>query len=392
MAYSNILLKIMLPSLYVYHLLLTMHTSAVISATSGCLFRHEIKESPYLQFPIRPGLSCWEFCKHLPDCTAFSFRYDRSGLCSFYNLQDQLRLGSNFSHKTRSFMVYTGAKVCLSSSETQRILHENEDTKGGILIQQNETGACLTVRQEQESREEEWLMWIEDCRDASLWLIERLNMTYWGHLVKIKDTSSRRCISIMPSRNYYEDYLTLLAMENCSDSREQSQLFILAPADIYGTRFKLLTNHGSLKEVGLARPIPFHPLFQEMLMARNFLLVKPHLPCDRFTVEHGSLLVDPSQPFHVPGETIPVLCHPGYGVKTEAGNYSQYFTTVCSPNLEVPECVNTSPNERLSFERTVVMSSIVFYVIVFVETAVILFLLFLMCFQQKEMQQLQSIN
>ena len=153
-----------------------------------------------------------------------------------------------------------------------------------------------------------------------------------------------------------------------------------------GGRGSQLLSQDDLKEVGLARPTPLHPMYRDIQLLRNFFLVTPRLPCDRFTVEHGSLLVDPSQPFHAPGETITVLCHPGYAVKTEAGN-SQYFTTVCSPNLVTPTCVtNSFLDEGLSFRGTFVFSSIVSYLIVFVGMAVILFLLFLICFQQKQME------
>ena len=189
---------------------------------------------------------------------------------------------------------------------------------------------------------------MEDCRDAALWLIKRLNETAWGDLVKITDTTSKSCISIITSRNVYEKM----------ETREWRQEFLMAPADLLGRRWELL-NQNNLLVVSLARPSPFYLQIDNLQMLEKVSLAKPHLPCDRFSVEHGSLLVDPSQPFHVAGETITVLCDPGYGVKTEAG-YSQYFTTVCSPNLETPKCVDSSLDERLFFERTVVMSSIVF--------------------------------
>ena len=134
-----------------YYLLLKMCNPAVILAFNECLFLYEIKESPYLQFPIRPGFTCWDFCKHLPTCTAISFQYDRSGLCSFYNLQE---LNRNYRHEP-SGKIYTGARACLLSFETQMML-ENEAKKeqrveysSSRMIQEHFEG----VRPEQFSQE-----------------------------------------------------------------------------------------------------------------------------------------------------------------------------------------------------------------------------------------------
>ena len=213
-----------------YYLLLTMCNPALILAVNECLFLYEIEENPYLQFPIRPGLTCWEFCKHLPNCTAISFQYDRSGLCRFYNLQDS---NPNYPHEVYE-MIYTGRKDCLLGRDTQDVL-KNGATKDGILLQQQETGACLRIRPVQSSEEGKWLMWIEDCRDASLWLIERLNDTTKGDVVKITDTSSKRCISTISSRNRYETKvpLVMVVMKSCSDTGEQE--FIMAPVNRIAT-------------------------------------------------------------------------------------------------------------------------------------------------------------
>ena len=163
----------------------------------------------------------------------------------------------------------------------------------------------------------------------------------------------------MTSRNKYEALFTMVVMKNCTNSREKRQEeFLMIPTNIYGSRWKL-TSQDNRQEVSLARPNPLNPFYQDIPLVRNVFLETPHLPCDKLTLEHGSILVDASQPLHVSGETITILCDPGYGVKTVAG-YSQYFTTVCSPNLETPKCVDSSLDERIFFERTVVMSSIVF--------------------------------
>ena len=189
----------------------------------------------------------------------------------------------------------------------------------------------------------------------------------------------------MTSRNKYEALFTMVVMKNCTSSREKRQEeFLMIPTNIYGSRWKL-SSQDNRQEVSLARPNPLNPFYQDIPLVRNFFLETPRLPCDKLALEHGLLLVDPSQPFHVSGETITMLCDPGYGVKTEAG-YSQYFTTVCSPNLETPKCVNLSLNERLFFERAVVISFIDFYSIISTVTAVILCLLVLICILQRQMR------
>ena len=94
--------------------------------------------------------------------------------------------------------------------------------------------------------------------------------------------------------------------------------------------------------------IPAYSGQDKIHLLYDFNLVQPSdVPCNRLNVTHGSVLLNLSQPIHVPGETIPVLCDSGYGVKTEEG-YSQYFTTVCSRNMVTPRCTNISSGREFS--------------------------------------------
>ena len=122
----------------------------------------------------------------------------------------------------------------------------------------------------------------------------------------------------------------------------------------------------------------------------GFVMVEQESFCERLNVAHGTLLVDSSQPLHLPGETIPVLCDLGYGVKV-AGGYSHYTTTKCSSEMVVPECVKTESVDCKEASGMVTIPSTIFYsVIVIIVPAVLLFLIPVACVQRKRIQFLQS--
>ena len=381
--------NITIPRPHFYCLLLTICSPVLITAYNDCLMKRDIKNTPYLQFSIQAGLTCWDYCNYLHNCTALSFQYDRSGRCSFYNVPE---MDLKYQYDPRSGVIYSGSRRCQQVKDARGIL-ENEAVKGGIFIHQEDTGVCLGVSSAKFDSGENELIWLQDCRDANLWIIKNLGETKKGDMVKVTDTTSKNCLSIIEVMIHYDRIFPPVAMKNCSNDRDEKQEFILAPSDyLISGRWKLV-DQVSLQTVHLAelRTTAFDPqrTAQNRQLLTKFTLLKPHLPCERLTVEHGRLLLDPSQPLLVPGERIPVLCDPGYGVRTERG-YTRYFVTVCSNDLVTPICVDLSLTDSDSKRGTIAVPSVVFFVVVVVVTAVVLCLSCVICYQRRRTQHLQS--
>jgi hypothetical protein len=232
------------------------------------------------------------------------------------------------------------------------------------------------------------MMWEPDCRAASLWLVEHLNLTKIGKFVQIRETESGKCITAMMRR--YNELYSLAVLKECSLEEEKEQQFLMPPLNVLNIKTSWNLLHGMN-----FRPMTLTPSFNprdDRNLLTEFNLVQRAFPCPKLNITHGRVLLDPSQPLYVPGETIPILCDPGYGVKMEGG-FSQYITVVCSDNLVAPECVTIPPvvkTVQLTCERRI--PDPVFYsVFVVVLPAVVLISMAVACNQRRRMQKLQRL-
>ena len=290
--------------------------------------------------------------------------------------------------------MYGGEKTCLRLVDVRRAL-KSKTKEEGFHIKKQGTGVCLGVSSS--SSPWDWgdkrLAWKPDCNNATLWLVELVNTTDMDsepkmgeseYLVKVTDKESRNCVTVTETGCLYSWLCPLAVIKECSPPEEQDQqMILLTPYHMTKWAFQMMEDY---RFITLTPKYDGHQL-------KDFSLIQSGLRCERLNVTHGTLLLDPSQPIHTPGETIPVLCDTGYGVRTEAG-FSQYFTTVCSNDLVAPKCVkfSQSGNEDASGGGggKITIPSNVFYSIVSVVSTVILCLVIGTCCQRIQIQRMLS--
>ena len=325
-------------------LLLTV-VRTVPTSNSNCLSTHrKLTNVPYLEFSIPTGHTCWEYCRYLDDCTALSFKLETPGICSFYN---DVTLEYAYIWAMGNETVVVGEKICLSRIETEKKFVTKVRTDG-VYIKRRETGACLQVSSTPWEPGKSWKVdWGLGCGEVTLWLVERLESMGTVHdVVKIKDKESGKCMTTIetncgPGVVEVPLQCPLAIMKNCSEEEGDQKLFLHSHRNV-DLQIKLQSLTLSSKVNGTYVPIVIEPHYDSQdnrHLLNDFNLVYPtEVPCKRLEVSHGSVLVDPSQPIHVPGETIQVLCDPRYAVRTQGG-YSPYFITGCSIDLEIPQCI-----------------------------------------------------
>ena len=353
--------------------------SPILSAsmnTSECLYPREIKNRPYLQFPIQSNLTCWEYCKYLDSCTAFSFSLGISSLCRFYTGYERNLI---FKHDPDRILlketIYSGVKRCMLLNELQSMFRDGTGgRRDALLIKQVGTGSCLDVSSVPAKWGDVRLVWVQDCRAATQWHVEQLNVTNVGTLVRITDKESGNCMTAMSGMNHGLMNFPAV-MRECANKDEETQTFLLIPVAHAAT--KLVPESVSFKILTLFPEINVN-------IVTDIILMGAARPCDKLQVAHGRLLQHASQPLHVPGESIVVICDPGYGVKMKGG-YSQYFTAMCSNSLTVPQCVETTLIGGESGGESVLEMS---YLVVAIVIAVMLFLSFVLCVQCRKIQSL----
>ena len=365
-------------------LLKSCYLIGIISPLLGddCLTRKEIKNKPYLEFSIQSGQSCWEYCKHLASCTAFSFSLQRSELCSLYN--DPVL---NYWLTRKGNEIYSGTKICKQITEVGKIFGKDTRRKG-VLIRQERTGACLAVSSVPWSEGDGNLTWVQECKTADRWIVERLNVTAHGNLVRISSNKSGNCLTRGDKYSLKGPYSQVVMKKCSSAAEEEKQNFILLAIDVIEAVGKwTLLNPSSFNIATLC--CSSNGVERQSL--NGIFLVQPDFPCSRLHLEHGRVLLNSSQPLHLPGERIQVLCDTGYGVKTETG-YSQYFTTVCYNDLVPPECVDMSlesGNAECGLELVTILPAMYLYLSTSIASFFLLFLCCVTCVQRKQIQCLE---
>ena len=357
------------------------------SNTKDCLYQQKvIISAPFLEFSISPGLTCWKYCYYLKNCTAISFALETSSLCSLY---DERHLGFKIPRYNKNVSIYSGEKTCLQLVEIQQQFEVAR--KDGVYIRQVRSGMCLKVSSVLWSWGDEMLTWTKDCRanntTSTLWRINKLETTTKGYIVRITDMDSRKCVTVRVMSHEHEMY-SLAVLKDCSHEEEENQRMLMSPIDVLSGMGKW--NIMRQDTYAFVSVTPQSNPMNDFDLLIGFVMVEQESFCERLNVAHGTLLVDSSQPLHLPGETIPVLCDLGYGVKV-AGGYSHYTTTKCSSEMVVPECVKTESVDCKEASGMVTIPSTIFYsVIVIIVPAVLLFLIPVACVQRKRIQFLQS--
>ena len=355
--------------------------NVVLNSTKDCMYQYQtIQSTPDHEFSIQPNQTCWEYCRYFDNCTAFSFKLETSGVCRLYCRKD---FDYTYSNYDRTETVYTGEKYCLKMVEAEKTF-KNDTKTDEVYIQQLQTAACLGVSSTSRDRRDENLDWKPDCRNSTLWIIETLALTDLGKMVRIMNDESGKCVTMKTRYLCQSGMCPLAAMRMCSDEENQTFYMTSNPTTL-GRSLRTVDDYRILTLTTLqdGRDDPKTMITRFILASRDFLS-----PCEKLAVIHGRVLVDTSQPLHVPGETIPVLCDPGYGVRTEAG-YSQYITLVCSRDLVAPRCSKVPVLGDDERSGTIRIPSVVFYtVIVLVAPALVIFLICVTCIQRRRIQQL----
>ena len=384
-------------TLRTFYLILAICNPAVAiqfhTQATDCYFQHRLIDgAPYLNFTVQPGRTCWEYCKYLNDCTALSFDLETSGVCSLYNdlYITYLPVSQNMSDT-----IYSGEKFCLQLVDLLRIFESMKDTKtSGVYLQQSATGACLSVTSTPWDWGDGRLHWVPHCNDTMGWIIEILNTTLHGNWVRIKNKESRTCITTTMTESRCQFKMCHLAvMRECSQKIAHNQKFLMLSTNWLSPemkKWKLLSHD----HYGYLTLIPRWNQESDDHVLTGFNLVEQDFHCDKLNVTHGVALLDTSQPLYIPGETIPVLCDPGFGVKNMTGpGYPRYITTVCSNNLVVPKCTKAPPvHDRCEeIPGTLRISSVVFYfLLLFVLPTTVIFLISVAFAQRRQIKRLKS--
>ena len=366
-----------------------------VTATDCLVGSSLINSVPYLKFTVQPGRTCWEYCKYLKNCTAVSFDLETSGVCSLYNdpnIDFQLIGQDSF---------YIGEKSCLKKVDLQRIFESMNDTEAsGVYLQQSATGACLAVGSTPWDWGDGRLHWAPHCNETMLWIIEIVNIAQYGNYVRIKDKESRSCVTttMMESRcQFLKCHLAVMSV--CSQKVAQNQTFLLISTNVLSPEM-LKWYLRSTEPSGRLTLIPTWNQESEQHVLTGFNLVEEYFTCDKLNVTHGVTLLDTSQPLYIPGETIPVICDPGYGVKNMFGSgYSRYTTTVCSNNLIVPNCTRVPP-VHANFVNPVrceeipgtltIPSGFFYFLLLFVLLTMVIFLITLQFMQRRQIKRLKK--
>ena len=279
-----------------------------------------------------PGLvTCQEYCRNIPSCSAFTFTVTSpETICHIFQ--------EGYENYTPHIGSVSANASCLvrAGCEKGRLVEESQ--KRGVYMQHHYSRKCLAANH----KEEDSLGW-KECKYADLWEITEMPDGFY----KVQRHGSDDCLAWLEWS--HATSLRLGQLQTCNSSL--SQLFSIStavaslPVVDDACTWTILDPDDFYISVKRQRMVNEHTA----LISVRFATTTADQKCKKFDVPHGTVLVEPSLPFHLPDSVIYIRCDPGYGMK---GNSTyeplqppeQHVT--CSPDFLPPVCSKAKKSKK----------------------------------------------